>query len=65
MLLSKQSNLCCEIDLPTKPLNNINDEEGEISLCTLSAINWGVIKDTIELQKVGNLAVRVPDELLD
>ena len=61
----KQSNLCCEIDLPTKPLNNINDEEGEISLCTLSAINWGVIKDTIELQKVGNLAVRALDELLD
>ena len=61
----KQSNLCCEIDLPTKPLNNINDEEGEISLCTLSAINWGVIKDTTELQKVGNLAVRALDELLD
>ena len=60
MLSLKQSNLCCEIDLPTKPLNNINDEEGEISLCTLSAINWGVIKDTIELQKVGNLAVRAP-----
>ena len=25
----KQSNLCCEIDLPTKPLKNINDPEGE------------------------------------
>ena len=39
----KQSNLCCEIDLPTKPLNDINDPDGEISLCTLSAVNWGVI----------------------
>jgi len=35
----KQSNLCCEINLPTKPLTHIFDEAGEISLCTLSAIN--------------------------
>ena len=61
----KQSNLCCEIDLPTKPLTDINDPEGEISLCTLSAINWGVMKDTNELQKICNLAVRGLDELLD
>ena len=61
----KQSNLCCEIDLPTKPMDNIDDENGEISLCTLSAINWGVVKDTNELQRIGNLAVRALDELLD
>ena len=61
----KQSNLCCEIDLPTKPLKHINDDEGEISLCTLSAINWGVIEDTTEMQKICNLAVRGLDELLD
>ena len=61
----KQSNLCCEIDLPTKPLNDINDPDGEISLCTLSAVNWGVIKDLTEMQKVCNLAVRGLDELLD
>ena len=61
----KQSNLCCEINLPTKPLNDINDPEGEISLCTLSAINWGVIKDLDEMAKVCNLAVRALDELLD
>jgi len=61
----KQSNLCCEINLPTKPLSDINDEEGEISLCTLSAINWGVIKDLNEMEKVCNLSVRALDELLD
>ena len=61
----KQSNLCCEINLPTKPLNDINDPEGEISLCTLSAINWGIIKDFDEMHKVCNLAVRGLDELLD
>ena len=38
----KQSNLCCEINLPTKPLTSLHDEEGEISLCTLSAINWEI-----------------------
>jgi ribonucleoside-diphosphate reductase alpha chain len=61
----RQSNLCCEINLPTKPLTHINDEEGEISLCTLSAVNWGVIKDFEEMNKVCKLAVRGLDELLD
>ena len=40
----RQSNLCCEINLPTKPLNDFNDPDGEIALCTLSAVNWGNIK---------------------
>ena len=61
----KQSNLCCEIDLPTKPLKHINDEEGEISLCTLSAINWGAIKTTDQMEKITDLTVRGLDELLD
>ena len=61
----KQSNLCCEINLPTKPLTHINDEEGEISLCTLSAINWGAIKKPADFEKVCDLAVRALDELLD
>lgn len=61
----KQSNLCCEIDLPTKPLNDFNDEEGEIALCTLSAINWGNIKSPNDFQKPCELAVRGLDALLD
>ena len=61
----RQSNLCCEINLPTKPLTHINDEEGEISLCTLSAINWGAIKKPADFEKVCDLAVRALDELLD
>ena len=61
----KQSNLCCEIDLPTKPLDNILDPEGEISLCTLAAINWGVIKKTTDFRKPAELLVRALDELLD
>lgn len=61
----KQSNLCCEINLPTKPLNSIVDEEGEISLCTLSAINWGNIKKPDDFKKPCELAVRALDALLD
>jgi len=60
-----QSNLCCEIDLPTKPLNDFNDEEGEIALCTLSAINWGKIKKPEDFAKPCELAVRGLDALLD
>lgn len=61
----KQSNLCCEINLPTKPLTNIFDEEGEISLCTLSAINWGNVKTPADFAKPCELAVRGLDALLD
>ena len=59
------SNLCCEIDLPTKPLNAYDDHTGEISLCTLSAINWGLINDPKEFEKYCDLCVRGLDELMD
>lgn len=61
----KQSNLCCEINLPTKPLKNIDDPNGEISLCTLAAINWGNIKTPAGFQKPAELLVRALDQLLD
>lgn len=60
----RQSNLCAEIDLPTKPLNDINDPDGEISLCTLSAINWGNVKTPEDFEKACTLAVRGLDALL-
>ena len=60
----RQSNLCAEIDLPTKPLNDVNDPDGEISLCTLSAINWGNVRSPADFQKACNLAVRGLDALL-
>lgn len=61
----KMSNLCQEIDLPTKPLEHIHDGNGEISLCTLAAINWGKIKTKHDFARVCELAVRGLDELLD
>lgn len=61
----KQSNLCLEIALPTKPLNEIQDEEGEIALCTLSAFNLGAIEQLDELEELADLIVRGLDNLLD
>lgn len=61
----KQSNLCLEIALPTKPLNEIQDEEGEIALCTLSAFNLGAIEKLDELEELADLIVRGLDNLLD
>ncbi len=61
----RQSNLCLEIALPTKPLEHVNDENGEIALCTLSAFNLGAIKSLDELEELSDLAVRALDSLLD
>ncbi|MDG6894661.1 class 1a ribonucleoside-diphosphate reductase subunit alpha [Volucribacter amazonae] len=61
----RQSNLCLEIALPTKPLNHIHDENGEIALCTLSAFNLGKIEQLSELEELADLAVRALDALLD
>lgn len=61
----RQSNLCMEITLPSKPLNTLYDEDGEIPLCTLSAINWGMVKDPSEFENLCNLAVRALDAVLD
>jgi ribonucleoside-diphosphate reductase alpha chain len=59
------SNLCQEITLPTKPLVHIDDEDGEIALCILSAINVGLIKSLDELEDLCELAVRALEEIID
>ena len=59
------SNLCQEITLPTKPIQHIDDVNGEIALCILSAINVGSINDLSELESVCDLAVRALDEIID
>ena len=58
------SNLCQEITLPTKPLQHI-DQDGEIALCILSAINLGTLKDFDELETLCDLSVRSLDEIID
>ncbi|MEK9711793.1 MAG: class 1a ribonucleoside-diphosphate reductase subunit alpha [Thalassolituus sp.] len=60
----RQSNLCLEIALPTKPLKEINDPDGEIALCTLAAFNLGTIDNLDELEELSDLIVRALDSLL-
>lgn len=60
-----QSNLCLEIALPTKPLNSVEDPNGEIALCTLSAFNLGALDNLDELESLSELIVRALDSLLD
>ena len=59
------SNLCQEITLPTKPLQHIDDPEGEIALCILSAVNVGKVKSDEEFETLCDLSVRSLDELID
>ena len=59
------SNLCQEITLPTKPLEHIDDEDGEIALCILSAINVGILRSLDELEELCELAVRALEEIID
>jgi ribonucleoside-diphosphate reductase alpha chain len=59
------SNLCQEITLPTKPIKHIDDPDGEIALCILSAINIGKIKNNDDLEVLCDLAIRSLDELID
>ena len=61
----EMSNLCQEITLPTYPLQHIDDENGEIALCILSAINVGKVKSDEELEELCELSVRSLDELID
>jgi len=62
------SNLCQEITLPTKPIQHIDDEKGEIALCILSAINVGALtlnKENAELEELCDLSVRALEEIIE
>ena len=61
----EMSNLCQEITLPTVPLQHIDDPEGEIALCILSAINVGKVKSDDEFEELCDLSVRGLEELID
>ena len=61
----RQSNLCEEITLPTKPLSHIDDENAWIAICILAAINVGTIKHYDDLERIMYLVVRMLDNLID
>ena len=59
------SNLCQEITLPTTPIQDLYDEQGEIALCILSAINVGQLNDVNELENLCDLSVRALEQIID
>lgn len=61
----RQSNLCLEIALPTKPLENVDDPNGEVALCTLSAFNLGAIESPDEFGPLAEIVIEALDALLD
>ena len=60
-----QSNLCQEITLPTMEMQDEYDEEGLISLCTLSAGNVAKFNTPEDMRRIAHLTVRFLEELLD
>jgi ribonucleoside-diphosphate reductase alpha chain len=61
----RMSNLCQEITLPTDPIQGLDDTEGEIALCILSAINVGNIRELDDLKNLTELAVRALEQIID
>jgi len=60
-----QSNLCCEILLPTKSFTRLDDEEGRISLCTLGSMNWGAFRNPEDMRRASKLLLRSLNNILD
>lgn len=60
-----QSNLCCEILLPTKSFNRLDDEDGRIALCTLGSINWGACRNPEEMRRACRILHRSLNNILD
>ena len=60
-----QSNLCCEILLPTKPFKRLDDSNGRIALCTLGSINWGAFRNPEDMRRACRTLQRSLCNILD
>ena len=60
-----QSNLCCEILLPTRPFKRLDDAEGRIALCTLGSINWGSFRNPEDMRRACRILQRSLCNILD
>ena len=60
-----QSNLCCEILLPTKPFKRLDDDNGRIALCTLGSINWGAFRNPEDMRRACRILHRSLNNILD
>jgi ribonucleoside-diphosphate reductase alpha chain len=59
------SNLCQEIIHPTKPIYSIDDAEGEIGICILSALNLLELNGEKDIENACDMAVRTLDSVID
>jgi ribonucleoside-diphosphate reductase alpha chain len=60
-----QSNLCCEILLPTKSFKRLDDDAGRIALCTLGSINWGAFRNPEDMRRACRILHRSLNNILD
>jgi ribonucleoside-diphosphate reductase alpha chain len=60
-----QSNLCCEILLPTRPFKRLDDDAGRIALCTLGSINWGAFRNPEDMRRACRILQRSLCNILD
>jgi len=60
-----QSNLCCEILLPTRSFKRLDDEDGRIALCTLGSINWGAFRNPEDMRRACRILQRSLCNILD
>jgi len=60
-----QSNLCCEILLPTKSFKRLDDPDGRIALCTLGSINWGSFRNPEDMRRACRILHRSLNNILD
>ena len=60
-----QSNLCCEILLPTRPFKRLDDDSGRIALCTLGSINWGAFRNPEDMRRAARILQRSLCNILD
>ena len=58
------SNLCLEVNHPLIPITDINDKNGEIGVCILSAVNLLKVSSD-EMESVCDVIVRMLEELID
>ena len=59
------SNLCQEIIHPTKPIKSIDDADGEIGICILSALNLLELTNEKDIENACRMAVRTLESVID
>jgi ribonucleoside-diphosphate reductase alpha chain len=59
------SNLCQEIIHPTKPIYSIDDENGEIGICILSALNLLELHNDKDIENACKIAIQTLESVID